>query len=167
MGIALDSNWFVLFTRSRHEKKVEDELLKRGYESYCPKLKQLKKWSDRIKVVEEPLFKSYCFVRIHEKQKFEVLNRQGVVDFVRFGGKSATLRSDVVEKIKYMLNEFEAAEINIERLNERDNVLTKSGVFIDSRGIVLEDKSKHVILLIKELGVKLKTSKSNTIIQKI
>lgn len=167
MGIEVNSSWYVLYTRSRHEKKVEEELLKQGFESYCPKIKQLKKWSDRKKIVEEPLFKSYCFIKIPENQKYEVLTTFGVVKFVSFGGKSATLRSEIVERIKSMLNEFESREVNIEKLNEKDNVLIKSGVFIDNKGIVLEDKPKHVILFIKELGIKVKFSKSNAIIQKI
>lgn len=167
MGIEVNSSWYVLYTRSRHEKKVEEELLKQGFESYCPKTKHLKKWSDRKKIVEEPLFKSYCFVKILENQKYEVLTTLGVVKFISFGGKSATLRSEIVERIKSMLNEFESREVNIEKLNEKDNVLIKSGVFIDNKGIVLEDKPKHVILFIKELGIKVKFSKSNAIIQKI
>ncbi|MDP1817354.1 MAG: UpxY family transcription antiterminator [Leadbetterella sp.] len=167
MGIEVNSSWYVLYTRSRHEKKVEEELLKQGFESYCPKIKHLKKWSDRKKIVEEPLFKSYCFVKILENQKYEVLTTLGVVKFISFGGKSATLRSEIVERIKSMLNEFESREVNIEKLNEKDNVLIKSGVFIDNKGIVLEDKPKHVILFIKELGIKVKFSKSNAIIQKI
>lgn len=167
MGIEIDSSWYVLYTRSRHEKKVEEELLKRGYETYCPKVKQLKTWSDRKKLVEEPLFKSYCFIKIFENQKYEVLATLGVVKFISFGGKSATLRVEIVERIKSMLNEFDSGEVNIDKLNEKDNVLIKSGVFIDNHGIVLEDKPKHVVLFIKELGIKVKFSKSNAIIQKI
>ena len=167
MGIEVNSSWYVLYTRSRYEKKVEEELIKRGFESYCPKVKKLKKWRYRNKIVEEPLFKSYCFVKILEKQKYEVLSTLGVVKFISFGGKSATLRSEIVERIKSLLNEFESNEVNIEKLNEKDNVIIKSGVFIDNHGIVLEDKPKYVVLFIKELGIKVKFSKPNAIIQKI
>jgi transcriptional antiterminator RfaH len=167
MGVEVDSNWYVLYTRARHEKKVEEELLERGYETYCPKVKQLKKWSDRKKIVEEPLFKSYCFVKIPENQKYKILSTLGVVKFISFGGKLAMLRSEIVDRIKSMLNEFDSGEVNIEKLNEKDNVLIKSGVFIDNHGIVLEDKPRHLVLFIKELGIKVKFSKSNAIIQKI
>jgi transcriptional antiterminator RfaH len=59
-------NWFVFYTKSRQEKKVNDLLLRHGFEPYLPLQKVLRQWSDRKKKVEVPLFNSYIFVRVEE-----------------------------------------------------------------------------------------------------
>ena len=63
-GGEINKKWFVIYTRSRFEKKIYQELLKINIESYLPLQKKLKQWSDRKKWVEEPLFRSYIFVKI-------------------------------------------------------------------------------------------------------
>ena len=59
--------WIAVYTKPRHEKTVENELLKKGFEVYLPILKERRKWSDRKKWVEFPLFRSYIFVRTEIK----------------------------------------------------------------------------------------------------
>ena len=97
--------WYAIYTRPRWEKKVNSLLLEKGIESYCPLNKVRRKWSDRIKVVEEPLFKSYVFVKIGDEHRTEVRMTTGVVNFVYWNGKPAVIRekeigSFVVNKIR-------------------------------------------------------------------
>jgi len=58
-----NTNWYVLTTRSRHEKKSEQFLKNRGFEVFLPVQKVMRKWSDRKKMVEVPLFSGYLFIR--------------------------------------------------------------------------------------------------------
>jgi len=53
------SSWYALYTRPCHEKQVLEDLTKRGIEAFLPTYKVRRRWSDRYKVVEEPLFKNY------------------------------------------------------------------------------------------------------------
>jgi transcription antitermination factor NusG len=62
----VNTKWYAIYTRPRWEKKVNFLLQGKGIESYCPLNKVRRKWSDRIKTIEEPLFKSYVFVKIDE-----------------------------------------------------------------------------------------------------
>ena len=55
--------WLAVYTKPRHEKTVEKKFQKKGFEVYLPMLKERRKWSDRKKWVEFPLFRSYIFVR--------------------------------------------------------------------------------------------------------
>ena len=66
---ALDKvkRWHVIYTKSKWEKKVEGLLLKSGIESWCPVQKKERQWSDRKKIIEEPLFRSYVFVKIEKE----------------------------------------------------------------------------------------------------
>ena len=54
--------WYALYTKPRWEKKIDAALLKKGIEAWCPLQKIEKQWSDRKKIIEEPLFKSYIFI---------------------------------------------------------------------------------------------------------
>jgi transcription antitermination factor NusG len=99
-GMSKTKHWYALYTKPRWEKKVHELMLRRGMESYCPLNKVRKKWSDRYKMVEEPLFKSYVFVRITDDEKSNVRLVDGVVNFVYWLGKPAQVREEDILKIK-------------------------------------------------------------------
>ncbi len=101
-------NWFAVYTNPRAEKKVNAEFIYQGIESYLPLQRTLKFWSDRRKWVEEPLFKSYIFVRISESQYFHVLNTTGVVRYVTFEGRAVPIPEKQIEAIRYFLSELDA-----------------------------------------------------------
>ena len=71
-------NWYVLYTSARAEKQVEQRLKLAGIETYLPLHRSRRKWSDRVKVVEVPLFNSYVFVRCEEHKLRELLLIYGV-----------------------------------------------------------------------------------------
>ena len=79
-----ERHWHALYVRSRSEKKVLTQLEDLGMEAYLPLVIRVKQWSDRRKKVEEPLFKSYVFVRSSEKEHLTILGLYGVVRFVSF-----------------------------------------------------------------------------------
>ena len=68
----LNRKWYAIYTRPRWEKKVNLLLGGKGIESYCPLNKIKRKWSDRLKTIQEPLFKSYVFVKIDDGENIEV-----------------------------------------------------------------------------------------------
>lgn len=94
------TNWFVFYTKSRHEKKVRDLLLRSGYEVFLPMQTVMRQWTDRKKKVEVPLFNSYLFVKTAESQVVDVLNTPGVSTVIRHNGKPAVLRDVEYEMIK-------------------------------------------------------------------
>ena len=95
--------WLAVYTKPRHEKTVEKELQKKGCEVYLPILKERRKWSDRKKWVEFPLFRSYIFVRTEIKNALFVLQTLGVVKVVKFGGEVAVVQDENIEAIKLMI----------------------------------------------------------------
>jgi transcription antitermination factor NusG len=98
-------NWYAVYTSPRAEKKAFAELVAKGITAYLPLLRTLKQWSDRKKWVEEPLFRSYLFVHIHQKQYFDVLNTPGVVRYVTFEGKAVPVPQKQIDAIRYFLDE--------------------------------------------------------------
>ena len=78
------AQWFAIHTRSRHEKKVAEELQQRGIISFMPVVRQVRRWSDRKKVIDFPLFSCYVFVQIAPTPaaRVAVLSSYGVLGFV-------------------------------------------------------------------------------------
>lgn len=76
--------WFAVHVRSRHEKKVADELKEKGIANFLPTIRQMRRWSDRKKMVEFPLFSCYLFVQIPPSPaaRVSVLTSYGVLGFV-------------------------------------------------------------------------------------
>jgi transcription antitermination factor NusG len=102
--------WHALYVRSRSEKKVLSQLEENGFQAYLPLVTQVKKWSDRKKKVEEPLFKSYVFVYSNEKEHIPILNVYGVIKFVTFEKKAVLVPENQILAIKKFVNEYESGE---------------------------------------------------------
>ncbi len=78
------SQWFAIHTRSRHEKMLVAQLREQGIETAMPTSTELRRWSDRQKRVEFPLFPGYVFVRVAAvaAERVRVLRTPGAVGFV-------------------------------------------------------------------------------------
>lgn len=111
-------------------------LVERGFESYCPLNKVRRKWSDRIKVVEEPLFKSYVFVRVTESLRPEVRFVDGVLNFVYWNGKPAIVRDEEIVEIKKFMSEYEDVQVSNIDLQEADKVMLNTGVMMGATGSI-------------------------------
>jgi len=144
--------WYAIYTRPRWEKKVNGLLLQKGIESYCPLNKVRRKWSDRIKTIEEPLFKSYVFVKIDEEERSNVRMTNGVVNFVYWDGKPAIIREKEIQTIKRFLDEYENVEVVKMDIGPDDRVRVTAGPMMDQEGKVLELKNKTAKVCIDSLG---------------
>lgn len=142
--------WRVVYTRSNWEKKA-DELLKRsGLSSFCPVVKIQRKWADRKKMVEVPLFSSYLFVHVNSLEEDRVLQTDGVVGYVRDFGKTAEISPVEIQKIQNLVNTYEDIEcVNIKNLKKGDRVSLDDGILFDLRGEITEIRGKQVVLLMK------------------
>lgn len=102
--------WHALYVRPRSEKKVLSQLEDMGIESYLPLITNRRQWSDRIKRVEEPLFKSYVFVRSNSKQYISILGLYGVVRFVTFEHKAVVVPENQIAAIRKYVSDYERGE---------------------------------------------------------
>lgn len=99
--------WHALYVRSRSEKKVLSQLVEMGVEAYLPLITVVRKWSDRRMKVQEPLFKSYVFVRSNNKQYIPILNVYGVVRFVCFEREAVVVPENQIVAIKKFVSDYE------------------------------------------------------------
>jgi transcription antitermination factor NusG len=160
-------SWYVIYTKSRCEKAVADKLSLSGIEVFCPLLKRKKLWSDRWKWVEEPLFRSYCFVNVDEKDRDSVFSVQGVVRYVYHCGQPATIREKEMNLLKSWLLQYDHDSIEATNLNANDRIRIRSGALKDKEAEVLERKGNYALLLLEDLGLQVKVDLRKNILEKI
>ncbi len=148
--------WFVLYTAARAEKKVEARLREMGVETYLPIHRIRRKWSDRMKTVDLPLFNSYVFVRCPEYQLRKLLLVYGVTRIVYYLQRPAVVREEEIEAVKEFLKIAEGKDI----IYEGDQVEIIGGALKDKSGRVLKVDKNRVTLFLEELGAKIYVSLS-------
>lgn len=144
--------WLAVYSRPRWEKKVNQLLLGKGFESYCPLNKIRRKWSDRVKVVEEPLFKSYVFVKVSDDDRTTVRMTPGVINFVYWEGKPALIKEKEINAIRRFLNEYENIELRPMDIKVDQRVKITTGPLMDREGQVISMNRKTVKVAIESLG---------------
>src|SRR5712692_7524112 len=77
--------WYALWVKSRYENTVASHLQARGYESFLPLYKCQRRWSDRFKEIELPLFPGYVFCQFNPLNRLPILSIPGVVHVVGLG----------------------------------------------------------------------------------
>lgn len=147
--------WYAVYTRPRWEKKVALLLEAKGVEYYCPLNKLVKQWSDRKKIIMEPLFKSYVFVRVEEKQKWGLMDITGIINYVHYLGKPARIRDSEIETVKRFLNEFESVDVMESAAPVNSKVKIRQGVLRNYHGILLEIKGNRASVRIESMGLQL------------
>ena len=157
--------WYAVYTKPRWEKKVDRLLQEQGVETYCPLNRVKKKWSDRMKWVEEPLFKSYVFVRIPEQMQTQVRMVDGVLNFVYWLGKPAVVKDKEIEDIRRFMKEHSNVEVQPVELKPDTKVMIRSGVLMDKEATVSRILQQTVEVVIETLGYRLvaKVDRSNLV----
>jgi len=153
MDSSKDKKWYAVYTKPRWEKKINSKLLEKGIESWCPVQKKESQWSDRKKIIEDPLFKSYVFVHINDDERVPVLSTNGVLQFVHHLKKPAVIRDEEIELIRSYLLE-KNVNITVEDLKQfsADNkVIVRKGVFMDAEGTVIKGGNKKVYVRLESL----------------
>jgi len=149
-----EKRWYAVYTRPRWEKKSDGILLRKGIMSWCPTQKVERYWTDRKKIIEDPLFRSYVFVNINEEDRVNVLMTEGIINFVYYLGEPAIIRDEEIENIKKYLSEKDAkiSLISIEGFKEDTLVTINHGVFMNNTGTVIKGGKKKVYVRLESLG---------------
>ena len=151
--------WFVIYTKSRNEKKVAELLQKNGVEVFCPLVKLKKNWSDRSKIVETPLFNSYVFVNLSEKDRNVVFNVPGVIRYLFWLKKPAIARDSEIESLKNVLHET-MDSFTIENYQIGDTVKISEGVFKGLDGVIEKQSNNKLHVILENVGIKITLQRS-------
>ncbi|HBX46839.1 transcription termination/antitermination protein NusG [Limibacterium fermenti] len=145
--------WYVLYTAPRAEKKVEERIKKLQVppaETYLPLHLSLRRWSDRVKQVEAPLFPSYLFVRTTETLVRSLLAVRGIVRVLYFEGRPAVMRDHEIQSIRTFLKQAACKEISFQPDEE---VLIACGPLKDISGRIKRIGKNRLVLHLEQLQI--------------
>jgi transcription antitermination factor NusG len=144
--------WYAVYTRPRWEKKVAEILSRKRIVNYCPVNRVYRQWSDRKKIVLEPLFTSYVFVNISESEHLPVRMTDGLINFVYWLSKPAVIRAEEIDIIKRFLNEHDNVQLERMEININDTIRVINGPLMEQQGQVVSFKNKSIKVQLPSLG---------------
>lgn len=97
------TRWFAIWTRSRHEQVVREQLERRHIEAFLPTVPKWSRWKDRKKKIDWPLFPGYCFARFDPSDTLPILKCTGVVNIISFEGKPAPIPESELDSIRLLV----------------------------------------------------------------
>jgi len=152
-------NWYVVYTKPKWEKKVAERLNEIGVVTYCPLVTKTSQWSDRKKIVSVPLFNSYIFVQVEDKERNRVFEITGALRYLFWLGKPAIVKHSEIETIQEWLSVPDTYEVSLDQWKKGDKIVLESGPFVSQTAIIQEVKHKHYILILESLGCVLRVNK--------
>jgi len=144
-----DLDWFAIHVKSRHEFKVHERLTKNGIDTFLPYVEKLRRWKDRKKLVNFPLFPGYLFVHINKTNidKFIVLKTPGVVNFLSMGQNEPAPVSDFqIMTLKIIMNNKKKID-PYPYLKEGQKVEIKKGPLAGVHGILIKKETQHILVI--------------------
>jgi transcription termination/antitermination protein NusG len=97
-------NWFALRVKPQHEKAVAEQLKVRSLDEYLPLYRSDRRWTDRAKAINLPLFPGYLFARFTFEERLKVISLSSVVSLVGFGGVPCPLTEQEIGRIKSIVD---------------------------------------------------------------
>jgi transcription antitermination factor NusG len=95
--------WFAIWTRSRHEQVVREQLEQKNVQAFLPTVTRWSRWKDRKKKIDWPLFPGYCFARFDPAHSLPILKCTGVVNIVSVEGKPAAIPEVELDSIRLLV----------------------------------------------------------------
>jgi len=97
------AQWFAVWTRSRHEQVVRDQLEQKNITAFLPTITRWSRWKDRKKKIDWPLFPGYCFAQFDPENALPILKCTGVVNIVSVEGKPAAIPEYELDSIRLLV----------------------------------------------------------------
>jgi transcription termination/antitermination protein NusG len=145
-----DTSWYAIYTRARHEKRVAQELAHRSIEVYLPLYETARQWKNGRHFVQMPLFPGYAFVHMALRNRISALRAPGVVDFVGYGGRPASLEAEEITNLRRVLGEDRKVEPH-PFLNTGRKVRVTAGPLTGLEGVVVRRKGQVQLVVSVEL----------------
>jgi transcription antitermination factor NusG len=160
-------NWYAVYTKPRWEKKVAETLTQQQITNYCPLNRIVRQWSDRKKTVYEPLFTSYVFVYLPEKQLGALKKIDGILNLVCWLGKPAVIREEEIEIIRQFLNTHKNVHLEKAPIHLHDTVKITQGTFVNQQGIIVALQNNSIKVALPSLGYFMYAVVEKTSVEKI
>src|SRR5687768_4143954 len=138
--------WYALYVRQRYEKIVASSLESRGYEVFLPTYQTKRRWSDRTKVVEQPLFTGYAFCRFDFQKRLPILTTPGVNFVVGFGKTPTPVDVRELDAVRLVTSSGLACE-PWPFIKAGHRVSVEDGPLAGLEGFVLDVKNSYRLII--------------------
>ena len=156
-------SWYVLYTASRAERQVEERLNAQGIVTYLPLHLTPRRWTDRIKMVEVPLFSSYIFVKTTDEQLRNLVRIPGISRIVFYNRQPAVVRENEIEAIRSFLENAKGKECEFV---DNEDVLISGGPLKDIKGKVKKASGDYLFVSLEQIGITVKI-KAEQVVRRI
>ena len=144
--------WYALQTRFQREKVVEQRLMERGVQTFLPTITEVRRWSDRKKKIQLPLFSSYLFVKLapSKVERVRVLSVDGVFNFVGPRGEGTPIPDAQIEAVRTLVD-GQLAWSSHPFLNIGQRVRICSGALQGVEGILVARSGESTLVISVEV----------------
>jgi len=144
--------WFVYYTYPKSERVIKNEFENKNFEVFLPLYKVKRQWSDRIKVLEVPLFSNYIFIKSIKHDIYTIIKHPKIIRYVAFAGQPAFLKEEEICALQKFISYSNDIEIDLS-IMVGNKVKIKSGPLKGLTGILIEKKgSKRFGIRLSELS---------------
>ncbi len=145
-----EPHWFAAYTRAQHEKIVAQQLHANEVEHYLPLCESVRKWKDRRKLLQMPLFPGYVFVRLSLFDRLRVLQIPGIVNLVGFSGHPEPLPEIEINVVRELLRNKSGVQSH-PFLKAGCRVRVTHGSLAGTEGILVREKKNFRLVVSIEL----------------
>ncbi len=139
-------NWYALYVHARKESFVASQLQGNGLECFLPTYKSVRKWSDRVKEVDQPLFPSYLFCRFDYQDRRAVVMTSGVLQIVGNGRTALPVADDEISAIQKAISSGTSHQ-PWPYIEVGERVRVARGTLSGLEGILINLKGNHRVVL--------------------
>ena len=140
------ASWYALQVRSRKEGYVASQIMGQGYECLLPTYKSVRKWSDRVKEVEQPLFPGYLFCRFDFQNRRPVITTPGVLQIVGYGRTAISVSDEEIQSLQLAVSSGMPKQ-PWPYLEVGQRVRVNYGTLSGLEGILVNVKGNHRVIL--------------------
>lgn len=152
--------WYVIYVRSRNERKIAEILSERGIINYVPMFRSIRNWKDRRKLVETIAINGYVFVLMNRTKRLEVLQIDNVLGFVKSNNIDAVIPEYQIDAMRNILGQNEyVVEFDTSYLTPGVPVIIIDGVLTGIKGELMKLKGKDKVV------VRLEHIKTNMLVE--
>ena|ERR1041384_7699717 len=141
-----DIRWYAVKVRSKFERTAASLLRAKGFDEFLPLVRTRRRWSDRTKELDVPLFPGYVFCKFDPRYRVPVLETPGVTGIVGFGSQFEPVPESEIRSIETIVNSGNPLEL-YPHLATGKKVRIKDGPFTDVEGVVVEWKNRFRLVV--------------------
>lgn len=145
-GSPSKASWYALQVRSRKEGYVASQIQGQGFECLLPTYKSVRKWSDRVKEVEQPLFPGYLFCRFDFQNRRPVITTPGVLQIVGYGRTAIAVSDEEIQSLQLAVSSGVPKQ-PWPYLEVGQRVRVNYGTLSGLEGILVNVKGNHRVIL--------------------